>query len=148
MNMYETWTWDISTHDMVRGHVWTCMKLGHGACLCDFCYRLMVMVGVWCQTCGIMFRWWISTIFVLKLLKSFGDVGSVRECWRLVSNVKPMIKRENNWSKNKQLSDFILFWNYGFNKETCRKVIEVEVVIMFSKSCVRLYGKNAHSLCS
>jgi hypothetical protein len=101
MNMYETWTWGM-------GYVWTCMKLehgtfqhmawaggmyehvwnldmeylnmGHGACLCDFCYRLMVMVGVWCQTCGIMFRWWTSTIFVLKLLKSFGNGGSVKEC--------------------------------------------------------------------
>jgi hypothetical protein len=30
MNMYETWTWDILTHGMGRGHVWKCMKLGHG----------------------------------------------------------------------------------------------------------------------
>jgi hypothetical protein len=32
MNMYETWTWDILTHGKGKGHVWTCMKLGHGAC--------------------------------------------------------------------------------------------------------------------
>jgi hypothetical protein len=126
-------------------HVWNLdmghLNMGHGACLCDFCYRLMVMVGVWCQTCEVMFRWQTLIVFVLKLLKSFGDGGSVRECWS-------MIKKGNNWSTNKQFLDFILFWNYGFEEETCKKVIEVEVVIMFSKSCVRLYGKNAHSLCS
>jgi hypothetical protein len=103
MNMYETWTWGMGIR-----YVWTCMKLehgtfrhmawvggmyehvwnldmghlnmGHGACLCDSCYKLMVMVGVWCQTCGVMFKWWTSTIFVLKLLKSCGDAGSMKEC--------------------------------------------------------------------
>jgi hypothetical protein len=110
MNMYETWTWG-----MCMGYVWTCMKLGHGACLCDSCYRLMVMVGVWCQTFGIMFRWWTSTVFVLKLLESFGNGGLVKECWWVGSDVEPMIKGDNNQSTNKQFLDFILF---------CKKHVE------------------------
>jgi hypothetical protein len=100
MNIYETdmahgtfwhgaWTWDMYEHvwNLNMGHFDTwhgqaaCMKLRHGVYLCDFCYRLMVMVGVWCQTCGVMFRWWTSTFFVwnfwktLVMVLQWGNVG-------------------------------------------------------------------------
>ncbi len=50
-----------------------------------------VIASMWCQTRGVMIRQWTSKVFVLKLLKSFDDGGSVggkydkRTCgWRML----------------------------------------------------------------
>ncbi len=79
--------------------------------------------------------------FCLKLLKNFSDGASMRECWRVASDVEPMIKGR---TIDRQISNFWTLFCFGIMVSR-KKHIEI---IMYSKSCVRFYGKNAHHLCS